>query len=157
MQNKNLIIIIIAVVLVGFGFYYYKATPVNDIDESDAIMNEEVKNDIPEGQVKTTPVAPSGEVLPSMENGKYLIYYFADGFSPNTLQIQKGQSVKFINKSDGSMRVYASNQDFSIYREFNQSVSVGKEGVYEYTFNETGVWPYNNQNNQAHMGNILVY
>jgi len=156
MNNKNLIILIIAVLLVVFGFYYYQAPVVDDIMVDENIA-EDMMNNIPENNVKTTPISPTGETLPSMENGKYLIYYFNDGFSPNTLQIQKGQSVKFVNKTDSSMRVYASNQDFSIYREFNQSQSVGKDGTYEYTFNEAGIWPYYNYNEQAHMGNILVY
>jgi len=158
MNNKNLVLIIIAVALVVLGFYYYQTPIANDIVVDEDVLNEMMDNTQRNGGVvETIPISPLGETLPLTENGKFLIYYFADGFSPNTLQIRKGESVKFINKSDSAMRVYASDQDSSIYREFNQSQSVGENGIYEYTFNEVGIWPYYNYNEQSNLGNILVY
>jgi hypothetical protein len=158
MNNKNLVLIVVAIALIVLGFYYYKTPVANDIVLDENMTDEMIDNtQVNNNTIKPVPISPSGEILPSIEDGKYLIYYFTDGFSPNTLQIKKGQSVRFINKSDSAMRVYASNQDFSIYREFNQGQSVGEDGIYEYTFNEVGIWPYYNYNEQSNMGNILVY
>ena len=160
MSNKNLLILIVLIIVIVIGVRYFgqQTDTTSVIDMGIDVPEGQTINNIPTDLVTTTPVAPSGSVLPSMtDDGKYLIYYFGDGFSPNVLQIKNGSSVMFVNKSDLAMRVYASNQDLAMYREFNQSVSVGKEDVYNYTFNQTGVWPYTNYNNQLHIANILVY
>lgn len=164
-NKENIFAIIGVVIVVALVYFYFSSSklPNTEVVSEENIENietidNEVINNIPKEKITTVPVAPTGERLPTItEDGTYLIYYFDGGFSPNTLQIRRGSSVRFINKTDISMRIYASNQDLSMYREFNQTKSVGEGGTYDYLFGLTGVWPFTNYNNQAHQGNILVY
>ncbi|OGD68206.1 hypothetical protein A2996_02375 [Candidatus Campbellbacteria bacterium RIFCSPLOWO2_01_FULL_34_15] len=89
--------------------------------------------------------------------GVYLIYYYKSGFSPNDLTIKRGTSVRFINKSSTSMRVFATDQSDLFHKQLNQSQTVGYDGVYEYTFTQVGLWEYTNATNNIHLGKILVY
>lgn len=90
-------------------------------------------------------------------DGVYLIYYYKTGFSPNDLTIKRGTSVRFINKSSTSMRIFATDQSDLFHKQLNQSQTVGYDGVYEYTFTQVGLWEYTNATNNIHLGKILVY
>ncbi|MDD2934848.1 MAG: hypothetical protein PHX25_00010 [Candidatus Pacebacteria bacterium] len=90
-------------------------------------------------------------------DGVYLIYYYKTGFSPNDLTIKRGTSVRFINKSSTSMRIFATGQSDLFHKQLNQSQTVGYDGIYEYTFTQVGLWEYTNATNNIHLGKILVY
>ena len=103
----------------------------------------------PTTTTKTTPT-----ITPA---GVYVIYYYKTGFSPNDLKIKRGTSVRFINKSSTSMRVFAVDQSDLFHKQLNQSKTVGYDGIYDYTFTQVGLWEYMNATSEGHRGKILVY
>ncbi len=117
------------------------------------VSNQNNQN-IPSGTTSNT----NGRAnLPKMENGSYLIYYFNDGFYPNVLQVRQGTSVRYVNKSEGAMRVFAEEQNDLKMRELNQPQTVGIGGMYDFTFTQTGVWFYTNYNNKLHKASVVIY
>lgn len=92
------------------------------------------------------------------ENGKYitLISYDGENFNPPIITIKKGESVRFINKSNLTMRIVSNVFDgMPIYRGFNQAQSVGKGGTYELSIPDVGTWGYHNLNGNAGIIGII--
>ena|SRR5258708_4914914 len=81
------------------------------------------------------------------ENGGYVTIVTYDGtsFNPQIISINRGESVRFVNKSSRAMRI-ASNtyQNIPIFPGFNQVKSVGRNGTYALSFVDPGVWGYHN-------------
>ena len=135
------------------------------IDQTVEIIEKEnnEENEVISGDKKTVPVSKPTQTttnrsnLPTIQNGSYLIYYFDDGFYPNTLQVRQGSPIRYINKSEGAMRIFASDQKKLMFRELNQPTTVGNGGTYDFTFTQTGVWFYTNYNNKVHKASVLVY
>lgn len=87
-----------------------------------------------------------------------LITYTNQGFVPNSVEVKAGTSVRFINKSDGAMRIW-SVENASVpnyYADLKQSGSVGNGGVFDFTFPRAGTWLYQNLNNTSKVGVVIV-
>lgn len=110
--------------------------------------------------VKTTTtsgyVAPKTTTPTILKDGSYLVSYTSTGFSPRTLTIRAGKSVHFSNVSSKAMSITTTEPNSTLYREFNQSKTVGRGGSFDYTFLTPGTWNYMNRNNPADRGTIVV-
>ncbi len=117
-----------------------------------------------ENVATTTPVKPA--VAPAKKvvapvyttNAKYtVVNYTNSGFVPATLSIKAGQSVRFVNMTQGAMMV-ASNPhpEHSDYPEFEQGKTVGYKGIYDFTFVRVGTWGYHNHLNPSKTAVIVV-
>ena len=146
MNGKNKIIggAIVVLILIG-GFLWWNGSrssdPITKDDTNSAKdISENTNADIVEKAYTQTRVK---------ENGVYVttVSYTADGFVPPIVYINHGESVRFINKNEDSMRI-ASNQyqSTTLYSGFGQEKTVGINGTYEFIFNQKGVWGYNNLN-----------
>ncbi len=95
------------------------------------------------------PVAPK-ETIPT-------VYYTSSGFAPSVLEVERGKTVRFVNKTQLSMRLL-SNRDGGLnpYPAFDQTKSVGHNGVYEFTFTTPGTWSFKNQYDTKSVGVIVV-
>ncbi|HEY4499461.1 MAG TPA: hypothetical protein VJH94_05395 [Candidatus Paceibacterota bacterium] len=96
------------------------------------------------------------------ENGVYvtIVNYTSRGFEPTIITIHKGEEVRFVNKSDSSMRIASSIADGKLYlASINQPKSVGKGGVYQLMITEVGVWNFHNidNKNRDFVGILYVY
>jgi len=81
----------------------------------------------------------------------------ASGFSPRIVEIERGDSVRFINKSGKSMRITSDTfEGAPIYAGFNQVKSVGMNGTYSLSFSEAGVWGYHNLGTESDIGIVYV-
>ncbi len=99
----------------------------------------------------------AGQSQPQIaKDGAYIINYENSGFNPENLIVSVGKMVRFINNSGKAMRVYSKLQD-NLHSSFNQSVTVGKGGVYNFLFTDKGLWEYYNLNAPADAGSIVVY
>jgi plastocyanin len=109
---------------------------------------------------KVTPTTsnPSNPtVSPTTAKTDYTIRLTNSGFTPQTLNIYAGKSVRFINESSGSMYIASSRSPNSNdLTEFNQGRSVGKGGYYDFTFGRAGLYVYYNQNDRTKTGVIDV-
>ena len=80
-----------------------------------------------------------------------------DGFNPKQLTINKGDSVKFINKTDKEFWP-ASNvhPDHTIYSEFDPKKPITPYKSWSFRFDKEGVWGYHDHLNSLYEGLIIV-
>lgn len=80
------------------------------------------------------------------------------GFSPATVTIKKGTTVKFINKTSAKMSVASDpHPTHTNYPEFDQYKSDAKgKTEYDFTFEKVGTWGYHNHINPSETGTIIV-
>lgn len=107
---------------------------------------------------ETTPVpmpapAPTGAVMEKVE-----VDYTNSGFSPKTITIKKGTTVKFVNKSDNKMDVASDPHPIHTnYPAFDQWKSSQKgQNEYDFTFEKVGSWGYHNHLNPSDTGTVIV-
>ena len=159
-NSKNLWMIVGVVVVLILGFVWWQdGKSDSEIANQEVKTEETVKTETPAVTTKTTSTAKTGSTqLPSVtKDGIYLIYYISSGFSPRSIEIPVGKSVRFVNSSSGkSMRIESTNTSNPIYNSFNQSKTVGAGGTYEYTFTDKGTFTYINKNNPTDYGAIIV-
>lgn len=101
-----------------------------------------------------TSVVPTPSAM--TKSGAYIVSYTKSGFSPTTLIIKRGKSVRFVNNSAKAMSIMAVDQNSQIYRELNQEQSVARAEFYDFTFGIAGTWVYTNRNNRLDRGTIIV-
>ncbi len=104
------------------------------------------------GEMQNTP-QPAGATVESVE-----VDYTSSGFSPATVTIKKGGTVRFVNKSGSSMDV-ASNPHpiHTDYPGFDQGKSDARgKDEYDFTFEKVGTWGYHNHLNPSDGGTVVV-
>ncbi len=95
------------------------------------------------------------------------------GFSPSTLTVSEGSTVRFVNESSGGMWVGSddhpthTNYDGTSTREhcadgaanngtFDQCAPTSTDSSWEYTFTKTGTFGYHNHVGASNTGTIVV-
>ncbi|MFB6203367.1 MAG: hypothetical protein ABEK01_02645 [Candidatus Nanohaloarchaea archaeon] len=100
-----------------------------------------------------------GDEGPGSAEADVVINYTSDGFSPERVTVDKGDTVKWVARS-GSMWV-ASN-DHPTHREYGTEGGEpvfdqqGAGKVYYFAFNRTGTWEYHNHRAPYHQGVVVV-
>ncbi len=99
------------------------------------------------------------------------VTYTDSGFSPKTVSISVGDTVKFVNKSGKPMWVAsASHPSHTVYDgtnlsahcaagatpSFDQCKSVAKGLSYIFTFTKAGTWAYHNHSISSDFGSVVV-
>ena len=75
----------------------------------------------------------------------FTVNYTDTGFNPSTLEINKGDIVKFVNQSNGGMDVSSNPHPLHTdYPAFNENITVDAGGTFEFTFDQVGTWSYHN-------------
>jgi len=106
-------------------------------------------------------MAPDSAVVPVVDKGytvvATIVEYTDDGFSPNQITINKGETVRFVNKSSRSMwvasNVHPAHTILSTFDQFGTS-EFGES--YQYTFDQIGEWEYHDHVNASETGVIVV-
>lgn len=85
------------------------------------------------------------------------VEYTNDGYVPQTLNVTRGETVTFINKSSRSMWVASDNHPtHTIYPEFDQKGLSRVEETYSFTFDNSGEWEYHDHLNPRADGLVIV-
>tara|TARA_B100000745_G_scaffold74773_1_gene45136 strand:+ start:2202 stop:2978 length:777 start_codon:yes stop_codon:yes gene_type:complete len=120
------------------------------------------KGDVLARYVNTGEIASESTVVPNTKANSEdpiaaEIIYTDEGFSPNTVEIKKGDTVAFINESSGPMWV-ASNVHpaHTILPTFDQFGTSAFGERYTYTFQQSGEWEYHDHVNASKIGLIIV-
>lgn len=100
---------------------------------------------------------------PAMEKGEVpavaesTVQYTDSGFTPNTITVKQGTTVRFTNQSSSGMRVASAvHPTHQLLSGFDQLQSVSKGGTYDYTFAKVGTWKYHNHVNATDIGTVVV-
>ena len=107
---------------------------------------------------KTGEVLPTVNNTPSPESSQTTeISYSSDGFSPNSLTINVGDTVTFINNRNKQMWV-ASNPHpiHTDLSEFDNRKGVSNAEAYVFTFKTPGEYSYHNHLSPGDGGTIIV-
>lgn len=93
-----------------------------------------------------TPFVPVGGQR-VIENGipVTIIYLTSLGFSPYEITIASGEEVRFVNKTNNSMRIGTRDpESSSFYDTFSQPEVVGRNGEFQIGLTREGIWAYRN-------------
>lgn len=165
MNKRNAIIVVIVVFAIVYGvFLRGSRTPTNsDMNGPSQEQGQEyatttISTTVTIPVKKTTSIisAPKMTSVTILKDGSYLVSYTDRGFVPSSLEIKTGKSVHFVNNSNKAMSLTTTDPDNQVYGEFNQSKTVGKGGIYDFTFLQPGLWNYVNRNNQGDKGVVVV-
>lgn len=112
--------------------------------------------------VRTGEPAPTSAAVPNIAGTAEsditaTVIYTDSGFSPQTVEISQGETVRFVNESSRPMWV-ASNVHpaHNILPTFDQFGVSGFGESYEYTFEQSGEWKYHDHVNASEIGTIIV-
>lgn len=160
MEQKNITMIIsgiVAVLIIIGGLIWW------NMSSPPLTVNEPIKN-ATTTTTKTTQVNENELVEKAYtqtrvkEGGVYIttVNFTDEGFTPPIIYINRGESVRFVNKADASMRVVSNDfQGAPLYSGFGEQNSVSKGGKYEFTFTKAGVWGYHNLNGKQYFYGII--
>lgn len=149
------ILLVIMVVLIGAWFVYGRSNGT-----SETATTTSVGSVTPHTPATTTP-----ETL--------TITYTDEGFSPTSVTINVGDTVRFVNRSSGDFWVASdehpthTNYDGTATRDhcadgvktndsFDQCVRSAPSTSWSYTFEKAGSFDYHNHARAAHGGTIIV-
>lgn len=161
-------IVVILLVLGGLGWYYLSANPAAPVDQTATVNSNDSTG------ATTTPNTTTGTSTtptPTTTAPKTVtVTYTANGFSPSTVTINKGDSVTFVNQGTGQMWVGA--DEHPTHTEFDGTsrtahCAAGYTGTpafdqckngnsYTFTFTKSGNFDYHNHSKAADGGTVVV-
>lgn len=162
MNTRNILIAILVIALIALAAYAFSAN-----------LASAPSNEAP---AQESAVESTGTIMENEEDGgpAFKVITFTDnGFSPATVTITRGETVRFINDSSRSMWVGADEHpthteyDGTSTREhcvngmntgnsFDQCASVAKGEFWDFTFEKTGTFGYHNHVGASNTGTIVV-
>lgn len=107
-------------------------------------------------------VSPGQQANFKNGNGKYLgkvytVYYTSGVFSPTNLQINIGDTIRFLNDSLAPMRVVSDpHPDHTDLAGFDSVSDIPPQGIFSYTFSKRGIFDYHNERKLEQKGTIIV-
>lgn len=151
--------VIVLVIILGMGGWYVFAHPVS---------NGPVP--IVETPVMTEPLATTTDAVPA---GLVTVMYTANGFSPASVTITEGRTVKWTNETLGEMWIAsAMHPTHTAYDSstkdahcvagyagplpFDQCSSVAPGASYSFTFTKAGTWKYHDHVTSSMFGTVVV-
>lgn len=159
MESKKYINFLILIIIAAGIFYFISAKKI----QAPTVEVGGTNIAIATSTDKTTPVVNDMKSAPAKsqpvitKNGTYIVSYESSGFKPDTIEIKRGTPVRFVNNSTKSLRVASTDTTNNpIFQAFSQPKTMGKGGIFEYTFNDVGTYYYTNQFNSAAKGTVVV-
>ena len=139
---RFLLVVVMALAMIGLACSFTR-------DSGDeAVMETAVATPF-----KPNPGTPSETPLPN----SWEVEFTDDGFVPKRLEIEVGQQVQFVNRSESSLwpasNIHPTHQ---IMPEFDAGSPVGADGVWAFTFHKPGFWRYHNHMVPEHSGLIVA-
>lgn len=119
-----------------------ETTPVDDSDEAPATSN---------------PTTPSGNNdTPTQPAPKTVTVTYTSSFSPSTVTINAGDTVKFVNDSNRDIQPSSDNHpSHTIYPEF-EAPDIPPGSSWSFTFTKLGTWGYHDHNLASKTGTVVV-
>lgn len=156
-MNKKFfyVILLLGIVCVGWYFFWMNEPMVVVNTTFQAEETVRISSSSPVTSVTSKKVTTEKTNIVSKE--KYVVTYTEDGFEPSELQVPRGTSVKFVNKTNTSMRIFADKNAKPPFSDLNQPKALGLNGEYVFNFVYSGIWEYYNSLNPEDTANIVVY
>ncbi|MDP1722042.1 MAG: hypothetical protein Q8L37_02425 [Candidatus Gottesmanbacteria bacterium] len=163
MNNKLVVGLLVLLVGVGAGWYFLKGNSTYpDMTKKDtSVVTKEtpaVEPTVSLGSDDSATGASGG----AMEKGgatkaSATVTYDAQGFTPKSVTVKVGSTVRWANKGTQGMWVAsAMHPTHQLLPGFDQLKSVTNGGTYEYTFVKVGTWKYHNHVLASDFGTVVV-
>jgi len=150
--------VIVLIIILGVGGWYVFSHPVTP-----APVTEETP-------IVTESATTTEEAIPA---GPVTVMYTSTGFSPGSVSIAEGQTVKWINQSSGEMWVAAAVHPTHMAYDgttknahcavgytgtipFDACESVGPGESYSFTFTKADTWKYHDHVHATMFGTVVV-
>lgn len=150
-MKKTIVIVALTLVIVGGTIYTMISNKKNDAQNSAITQPSDTSN---EQNSSPAVSAPKVETV--------TVTYDDNGFSPQNIEISKGSTVNFVNKSSIPLWV-ASNPhpEHTDYPEFDTPRATGdlpKLGEdFSFVFEKSGVWEYHSHTASGDVGPAVVH
>lgn len=150
MSKTSSILGLIALIAIG-GFIIFgeeKNTDTQPETEQEISVETTENTNIDTEEVSETKESQREEIL---------VTYTSFGFSPNIINIEMGDTVRFSNDSSLNMWV-ASNPhpQHTEFSDFDAGKNYQNGESYSFTFNESGTYEYHNHSNPSMRGTVVV-
>ena len=124
-----------------------------------------VKKKDTQNPLTTQPNTTSNErsSSPAPKTDTTIVTYDNNGFSPESIEITKGTTVNFVNKSDMPLWVASDpHPEHTIYPEFDTIVATNGEMPelgqdFSFKFEKTGTWKYHSHTASSHVDSTIVH
>ena len=159
MSKTSAIIGLIALIAIG-GFIIFGEDNKNKINvtetENTTLMDNSNKNIENEDSSLGKTLEQTSDVETSVEQTA-IVTYNSSGFNPSVININKGDTVKFVNESSGSMWVASDPHPVHTdYSAFDAQKNYSNGESYSFTFTESGAYEYHNHVNPSMRGTVIV-
>ncbi len=149
MNAKLLLGIVVIAGGLGLGWYVMQGKPTAPPTQPASASTQEVTA---APSPEDTSTASSGAII-----AKVTVNYTDSGYTPNTITLKKGVTVRFVNQSTSTMWVASDvHPTHQLLPGFDELASVTNGGAYEYTFVKVGTWTYHNHMNPTDKGTVVV-
>ena len=171
-MNTNTLIAIIAVIVIAGGGLFLLTRDGSDTlppENTNTEENGNVNNSTstPPSSTNTNTNTGSSNNNEQTSSTETVITYTASGYSPKTVTINVGDSVRFVNNSDSGMwTASAVHPTHSVYpvkddadclgSSFDACEATAPGESWTYTFTEAGDWGFHNHVNASHTGTVTV-
>jgi plastocyanin len=139
--------IFLAVVILGGGAYLlFNGSDTEEANPAPAARTERETGDDSQAAAPNEQPAAAATVT-----------YTDSGFSPATVTIKRGQTVRFTNQTDGPM--WVASDDHPVHNDlpgFDALGDLGRGQSYEFTFDTAGTWGYHNHSASVDRGTVIV-
>lgn len=141
-MDKKLTLIILVVLIIVIGWFYFALTSNEEV----ALPAENISSDID--------MLIDGK---NLDEFQHVVVYSESGFSPESLEVNIGDTVTFVNLAPEQMWVASAfHPTHLLYSEFDAKIAIGKGEKYEFTFVKEGIWGYHNHMRPLVVGKITV-
>lgn len=148
-NNGIIMTIVIVVILIILGLIFL--ANYNDTEVAPVIENTPSTNGA--ANVQDQPAANATSTAPQTMT----VSYDGTNFSPASITIRQGDTVRFVNNSDTQMWVASGpHPAHTNYPGFDELTSVVLGGSYSFTFDRVGSWGYHNHLKPASRGAVVV-
>lgn len=143
MAKSSLWIAVLIVLLVGVGGYFvFSRQPERTMESKTESVTQETEN------------TEDGAMV---ENKTVEVIYNGTVFTPQSVTVKKGTTVKFTNQSETKMWVASSpHPQHTDLPGFDQLQGSDNGSSYEYTFEKSGSWKFHNHLNPKAFGTVVV-
>ena len=124
-----LALLVVALALLGFVFGFGLLSP-SPAENTPA----------PAGFPAEAPPPQPQDYVAAQKGFQYLVSYTATGFAPAALDADVGETVRFTNNSDGTLRLSLSGE---------QTASLERAAYFEYTFYKAGTFVFSDGTNTS--------
>jgi plastocyanin len=159
MKGLMWLALLVIVVLVGGWWIASMYSPAGEeAQNTDTEMQqEEAANNNAAGGSQNAAGNGSVERVADGSHWIYTVYFNSDTFSPTSLNIKAGDSVKWVNRDNLTMKISAVRKGTN-ENPITDPKSQPKGGTFSMSFTAPGVWVISNQNGTgASGGNSTIY